>query len=91
MSYRVRLLAGVAGAAAATSLLLGAGAPAMAAGESPSMRTTAGHVNVRAVYGPYASFEVCAVSGMQGQQAGLWRSWFCAQNGTTQWWLFTTP
>ncbi|MEU7750099.1 MULTISPECIES: hypothetical protein [unclassified Nonomuraea] len=81
MSYRIRLLAGVA---AATSLLLGAGSPAMAAIE----RTA---VKAQTVLGPYASFEVCAVSGLQGQQAGQWVSWFCSQNGTTQWWLFTTP
>jgi hypothetical protein len=84
VSYRIRLLAG---AAAATSLLVGTGAPAMASSES----TTAGAVHAQTVHGPYASFEVCAVSGMQGQQAGQWISWFCAQNGTTQWWLFTTP
>ncbi|MFK8843985.1 hypothetical protein [Streptomyces sp. Ac-502] len=44
-----------------------------------------------AVYGPYASYEVCWVAGNQGQQAGQWQSFFCAQNGTTSWWLFTTP
>lgn len=44
-----------------------------------------------ATYGPYASFEVCWVAGNQGQQAGQWQSFFCAQNGTTSWWLFTTP
>jgi len=87
VSYRIRLLAGLVGAAAATSLLLGAGAPAMAA----SQRTAAGAVHAQTVLGPYASFEVCAVSGLQGQQAHQWISWFCSQNGTTQWWLFTTP
>ncbi|WP_433510211.1 hypothetical protein ACQP2T_40920 [Nonomuraea sp. CA-143628] len=81
MSYRIRLLAGVA---AATCLLLGAGTPAMAAGERSALKA-------QTVLGPYASFEVCAVSGLQGQQAGQWVSWFCSQNGTTQWWLFTTP
>jgi hypothetical protein len=91
VSYRVRLLAGLAGAAVATSLLLGVGAPAMAASESRSVRTAASDVNARSVFGPYASFEVCAVAGLQGRQAGLWQFWFCSQNGTTQWWLFTTP
>ncbi|MEV6159128.1 hypothetical protein AB0L53_53235 [Nonomuraea sp. NPDC052129] len=85
MSYRIRRLADVACAAAATSLLLGA--PAMAASE----KTVAGAVHAQTVLGPYASFEVCAVSGLQGQQAHQWISWFCSQNGTTQWWLFTTP
>ncbi|SEG19253.1 hypothetical protein SAMN05444920_102148 [Nonomuraea solani] len=65
-----------AGLAGALCLALGAGvAPATA----------------QSVYGPYASYEVCWVSGNQGQQAGQWVSYFCAQNGTPQWWLFTTP
>ncbi|GAA1632007.1 hypothetical protein GCM10009733_031110 [Nonomuraea maheshkhaliensis] len=66
----------LAGLVAATGLALGVAAtPATA----------------QSVYGPYASYEVCWVSGNQGQQAGQWVSYFCAQNGTPQWWLFTTP
>ncbi|TGA96430.1 hypothetical protein [Streptomyces sp. MZ04] len=43
------------------------------------------------VYGPYAIYESCWVAGNNGQQAGQWQSFFCSQNGTDQWWLFTTP
>ncbi|MEV0309839.1 hypothetical protein [Nonomuraea fuscirosea] len=57
----------LAGLVAATFLALGAGVtPATA----------------DSVYGPYAGYEVCWVSGNQGQQAGQWVSYFCAQNGT---------
>ncbi|MFI9051960.1 hypothetical protein [Streptomyces sp. NPDC053427] len=44
-----------------------------------------------AEYGPYAGYEECWIAGNEGQQAGQWRSFFCAQNGTPSWWLFTTP
>ncbi|UBU11490.1 hypothetical protein [Nonomuraea gerenzanensis] len=66
----------LAGLAAAICLALGVGV-------SPA--------TAQSVYGPYASYEVCWVAGNQGQQAGQWVSYFCAQNGTPQWWLFTTP
>ncbi|MFD0475085.1 hypothetical protein ACFQ0B_47680 [Nonomuraea thailandensis] len=57
----------LAALAAATCLALGTGvAPATA----------------QSTYGPYASYEVCWVAGNQGQQAGQWASYFCAQNGT---------
>lgn len=56
-----------------------------------SQGTTAETRTPTSVYGPYASYEVCWVAGNQGQQAGQWQSYFCAQNGTTSWWLFTTP
>ncbi|SHG26237.1 hypothetical protein [Streptoalloteichus hindustanus] len=61
-----------------------------ASAQSPQVRA-ATDVRPAAVYGPFASFEVCWVAGNQGQQAGSWKSFFCAQNGTTSWWLFTTP
>ncbi|MEV5500205.1 hypothetical protein AB0M50_32870 [Nonomuraea fuscirosea] len=57
----------LAGLVAATFLALGAGVtPATA----------------ESVYGPYTGYEVCWVSGNQGQQAGQWVPYFCAQNGT---------
>ncbi|MEV5895501.1 hypothetical protein [Nonomuraea fuscirosea] len=57
----------LAGLVAATCLALGTGAtPATA----------------QSVYGPHASYEVCWVSGNQGQQAGQWVAYCCAQNGT---------
>ncbi|TYB69269.1 hypothetical protein FXF51_08555 [Nonomuraea sp. PA05] len=59
------------------------GAAFLALGAAPA--------TAQSVYGPYASYEVCWVAGNQGQQAGQWVSYFCAQNGTPQWWLFTTP
>lgn len=46
---------------------------------------------VQGVYGPYVLYEACWVAGNNGQQAGQWQSFFCSQNGTDQWWLFTTP
>ncbi|WP_199931317.1 hypothetical protein [Streptomyces sp. CB02923] len=78
----------VAVLAAAGFALPSAAAAAPRAEESVSRAVAAAPT---AVYGPYASFEVCWVAGNQGQQAGQWQSFFCSQNGTTSWWLFTTP
>ncbi|MFJ2771795.1 hypothetical protein [Streptomyces sp. NPDC087300] len=61
------------------------------AGPSVAAAPPAATERVQGVYGPYAIFESCWVAGNNGQQAGQWQSFFCSQNGTDQWWLFTTP
>lgn len=66
-------------------------ATATAAPHTPESAPTAAVAAPAGVYGPYAIYESCWVAGNNGQQAGQWQSFFCSQNGTDQWWLFTTP
>ncbi|ATL28685.1 hypothetical protein [Streptomyces formicae] len=72
---------------AAAGFLATAGTSAVAVTSTPSSSSQ----RVQGVYGPYAIYESCWVAGNNGQQAGQWQSFFCSQNGTDQWWLFTTP
>ncbi|MFG2501705.1 hypothetical protein ACGFSB_26275 [Streptomyces sp. NPDC048441] len=89
MSKSVLRIAAVAVTAAA-GLLMTAGASSAAVTSHHGPAATSASAP-RGVYGPYAIYESCWVAGNNGQQAGQWQSFFCSQNGTDQWWLFTTP
>ncbi|MFE4262790.1 hypothetical protein [Streptomyces sp. NPDC056883] len=84
------MLRSAAVAAVAVAGILATGA-SQAIAAAPQVAAVSTQARPAEMYGPYAFYEACWVAGNNGQQAGQWQSFFCSQNGTEQWWLFTTP